>query len=94
MKACPVYNDKAKQVLIGYSIFCPGCKQYHILDKRWVFNENLESPTFTPSLNCNRDYPEIRCHSFITDGKIQFLSDCFHSLVNQTVELPENDWSN
>lgn len=31
----------------------------------------------------------IRCHSFITDGKIQFLSDCTHKLVNQTVDLPE-----
>jgi hypothetical protein len=27
------------------------------------------------------------CHSFITDGKIQFLSDCTHKLKGQTVEL-------
>ena len=31
------------------------------------------------------------CHSFITDGKIQFLSDSTHVLVGQTVELPEVD---
>lgn len=31
------------------------------------------------------------CHSFVTDGKIQFLSDCSHSLAGQTVELPEID---
>lgn len=30
------------------------------------------------------------CHSFVTDGRIQFLSDCTHSLAGQTVELP--DW--
>lgn len=30
------------------------------------------------------------CHSFITDGKIQFLDDCTHALAGQTVELP--DW--
>jgi hypothetical protein len=29
------------------------------------------------------------CHSFITDGKIQFLSDCTHKLAGQTVELPD-----
>lgn len=29
------------------------------------------------------------CHSFITDGFIQFLSDCTHELAGQTVELPE-----
>lgn len=28
------------------------------------------------------------CHSFVTDGKIQFLGDCTHALVNQTVALP------
>jgi Family of unknown function (DUF6527) len=31
-----------------------------------------------------------RCHSFITDGRIQFLNDCTHELAGQTVELP--DW--
>jgi hypothetical protein len=30
-----------------------------------------------------------RCHSYITDGKIQFLSDCTHHLKGQTVELPD-----
>ena len=32
-----------------------------------------------------------RCHSFVRDGKIQFLSDCTHSLAGQTVELPDVD---
>ncbi|WP_026790330.1 DUF6527 family protein [Pleomorphomonas oryzae] len=31
------------------------------------------------------------CHSFITDGRIQFLGDCTHALAGQTVDLP--DWS-
>ncbi len=31
-----------------------------------------------------------QCHSFVTDGRIQFLGDCTHSLANQTVDLP--DW--
>jgi hypothetical protein len=30
------------------------------------------------------------CHSFVTDGRIQFLGDCTHELAGQTVELP--DW--
>lgn len=30
------------------------------------------------------------CHSFVTDGRIQYLGDCTHSLANQTVDLP--DW--
>ena len=32
----------------------------------------------------------ICCHSFVTDGRIQFLSDCTHALAGQTVDLP--DW--
>jgi hypothetical protein len=29
------------------------------------------------------------CHSFVTDGHIQFLGDCTHKLAGQTVDLPE-----
>lgn len=31
------------------------------------------------------------CHSFVTDGRIQFLADSTHKLAGQTVEIPE--WS-
>ena len=30
------------------------------------------------------------CHSFVTDGRIQYLNDCTHGLAGQTVDLP--DW--
>lgn len=29
-----------------------------------------------------------RCHSFVADGRIQFLADSTHSLAGQTVDLP------
>lgn len=29
------------------------------------------------------------CHSFVTDGRIHFLSYCTHALAGQTVDLPE-----
>lgn len=28
------------------------------------------------------------CHSFVTDGRIQFLGDSTHGLAGQTVDLP------
>jgi hypothetical protein len=31
------------------------------------------------------------CHSFIADGKIQYLNDCTHRLAGQTVELLDED---
>lgn len=31
------------------------------------------------------------CHSFVTDGRIQFLGDCTHALAGQTVDIPPWD---
>jgi hypothetical protein len=52
---------------------------------------------------CNDGYPNLGgkafdhmktvCHSFVTDGRIQFLNDCTHSLAGQTVDLPDFDES-
>ncbi len=44
---------------------------------------------FNPSLLCDKDTPERRCHSFVKDGKIQYLKDCWHKLAGQTVDLPD-----
>jgi len=73
----------------AYAIYCSGCKSYHAFDERWTFNGDFEKPTFTPSMLVNQHRPESRCHSFVTDGKIQFLSDCFHDLAGQTLELED-----
>lgn len=29
------------------------------------------------------------CHTFVTDGRIQYLSDCTHHLAGQTVDMVE-----
>jgi hypothetical protein len=82
-----------------YGFDCPGCGYgHHVHTKKpnesgamWQFNGDLDKPTVSPSLLVFKDYPARRCHSFIRDGKIQFLSDCFHVLAGQTVEIPEWD---
>jgi hypothetical protein len=77
--------------------YCPGCKGHHAFTTKdpvfvpWTWNQNVEKPTFNPSLMCNRDQKD-QCHSYVRDGKIQFLGDCFHELKNQTAEIPEIDW--
>jgi hypothetical protein len=61
----------------------------------WTFNGDVNKPTVSPSLLLWHDgypkenIPPYRCHSYIKEGKIQFLSDCTHKLKNQTVELPD-----
>lgn len=93
------------------AIFCPGCKAHHVIATQkpqsngavWVFNEDMDLPTFSPSLLVrtgkyvpgHEDFDDEGfklssiCHSFIKSGQIQFLGDCTHDLKNQTVELPE-----
>lgn len=31
----------------------------------------------------------VICHSFITNGQIQFLTDCTHEFAGKTINLPE-----
>ena len=38
------------------------------------------------------EYVEDICHSFVTEGRIEFLNDCTHALVGQTVPIPDWPW--
>jgi hypothetical protein len=49
---------------------------------------NKEHPNQPAPFGC------VRCHSFVIDGKIQFLSDCTHEMKGQTVELLDVEVSN
>ena len=79
--------------------WCPGCQEAHAIQvggehpgPKWHWNGSLTLPTFAPSIltwHGPQDQPTKRCHSYVRDGLIIFLSDCTHSLANQTVELPE-----
>lgn len=72
----------------GFMIFCPGCECLHQFDSRWKFNGSLELPTFTPSYLVDGGANDVRCHSYVTNGRIQFLPDSTHKLSGQTVDLP------
>lgn len=82
----------------AYLFECPGCECMHMVyvDRAnrpvWSFNGDKDAPTFSPSILVTSswmDKPTI-CHSFVRDGKIEFLSDCTHKLKGQTVGIP--DW--
>lgn len=92
---------------IGYGHYCPGCGQIHIVYVKsdgarqgrpiWGFNDNLEKPSFTPSvryfepehLDDGVKVPEHTiCHYHITDGEIRYCGDCQHELSGKTVPLP------
>ena len=75
--------------------WCPGCEDVHRFEEgKWTFNGDYDKPTFHPSLLLNGNpalhNPAVpRCHLFLTEGILTFLSDCTHKLVGQRVPLPE-----
>ena len=88
----------------GLMFWCPGCNGAHRVQHgagagpRWGWNGDAERPTFTPSVLVTYDgvdagtdgAPPRVCHSFVADGRVQFLGDCTHALAGQTVDL--GDW--
>jgi hypothetical protein len=91
---------------VHVAFHCDGCESAHVIPitgpHAWGWNGSMDAPTLTPSILVT--YPanpealeefkewrtERRCHSFVTNGQIQFLGDCTHKLANQTVPIP--DW--
>lgn len=87
----------------GYYFDCPGCKSGHFVHVKphqapngasWNFNNDLEKPTFSPSILSQINYqhkPTSVCHLFVIDGMINFLNDCTHELAGQTVAMENVD---
>jgi hypothetical protein len=84
-----------------YWFFCPGCDGPHWIrvnsseSPSWSLTGTTENPTISPSILVRWDEGEERkpcvCHSFIREGRIEYLSDCTHAMASNTVDIP--DWS-
>lgn len=86
-----------------YLFWCPGCEEHHavwtkeaneLTGAKWDWNGLLSSPTFNPSLFVNKGQAcpgQPACHFFVRDGRMQFLSDCTHSLAGHTVAMQPID---
>ena len=83
----------------GVRFDCPGCQEAHYIPTKpypqgWTFNGDHHLPTVSPSILIHETrFPDgtvgiKRCHSFVRDGRIEFLSDCGHDLAGKTVDLP------
>lgn len=51
--------------------------------KRCWCDHNRENPGDPDPFRC------VVCHTFITDGMVQFLGDCTHQFAGQTLPLPD-----
>ena len=81
---------------IRYFIYkCPGCKDLHVIPLdgklKWTYNEDINNPSINPSVLGERKTRKdgkwviLKCHHFLRNGKIQFLTDCTHELAGKTV---------
>jgi len=91
---------KVAKLFGRYIIYhCVGCNQKHLIPvlpktaidqpSPWQWNGSLEKPTLSPSILQHPAGDIPRCHHYLKEGKIQFLSDCDHEYAGQTVELTE-----
>jgi len=70
------------------AFYCPGCECSHMVDpKRWAVD--MENDTIHPSVLVRGGETNMRCHSFVRNGKIQYLNDCTHSLAGKIVDMEE-----
>lgn len=74
-----------------YMFQCPGCGYDHWVREEGVPSWQIEGiennrPTVSPSILVRGQYI---CHSFVKEGRIQFLQDSTHNLSGKTVDLPE-----
>lgn len=71
---------------------CPGCECCHQVPIEgagaWQWNGRLDRPTLYPSIKISNGERTL-CHTWVRDGRIQFLSDCAHALAGKTVDIPE-----
>lgn len=84
-------NDKTMHMFWDVALKRPNA--FYISDERgWSWNGDFEKPTVNPSILLTTG--SERDHLFIRDGKIQYLSDCTHSLAGKTVEMVDfhEDW--
>lgn len=73
-------NTVAPSILVTSGHFVPGFKAGSAC---WCTYKRDDGDT--SSFKC------YRCHSFVRNGQIEFLSDCTHDLVGQTVQLQERE---
>lgn len=99
-------SPKLRRGTNHYVHWCPACEGMHVITvggppekPNWSFDGNLNSPTFSPSVNIRwgnkvpgqegRHRVGGQCHYFIRAGHIEYCGDCTHALAGKVVELPD-----
>lgn len=80
----------------AYVHWCPACKCCHSINVEketadtgalWSFNQQPESPTFSPSIRVGEW--QNRCHYTIENGAIVYHGGSMHAYAGRTVPMQE-----
>lgn len=79
------FNGNLESPTFTPSVFCKTVRG-DLTEEQWA---RYDAKMATEGTDAVLNDPEFKwwCHSFITDGRIQFLPDSSHHLAGQTVEL-------
>lgn len=88
----PGYGDPKR---ISLMWLCVGCGEVHMIPVQgdhgglptWTWNGSMTRPTLSPSILKTGGIPDIRCHSYVRDGVVEFLRDCGHPLAGHRVAM-------
>ena len=55
----------------------------------WQWNGSIDKPTIRPSLMTKGEDADgkFKCHSYVTDGNVKFLTDSTHEFAGKTIAL-------
>lgn len=88
--------SRIKTIDSGWLFYCMACKSMHKLDARFIFNYDMDKPTFKPKIQLTvgpfaKGHPlegqTVKCESTITKGVIKYLETSTHSMKGQTMGL-------
>lgn len=72
--------------------FCPGCKDVHQITDSWGVDAETLTVEHSILVNAGRGNPAVpKCHSFIRNGRIEYLVDCDHEKAGIVVDMVEVD---
>lgn len=77
------FNGNPDKPTFSPSILVTGTRMTTLGEQQW--QEGSRTGEWPSKL----DSEPLVCHSFITDGKIEYLNDCTHKLKGQTIDLPD-----
>jgi hypothetical protein len=81
------YNGNPEKPTFAPSILVRGIRLDMTDAEHAAYDLAFEKCGYTSAILNDPRFASV-CHSFVTDGRIQFLSDCTHALAGQTVDLP------